>query len=338
MTPRLQERGATAVVVAILVVAIGGMMALSLNVGHFMSVRNQLQNATDAGALAGAKSLNGTVAKLTEARNMAQDFTERHKTDRQVLEIDLNASNDPGGDVVLGRWVEATASFEMVPNPVATPGQVNAVLVRAGRESARGNALDVFFSAFLSQDEASVTAEAIGVGGGPCTECVVPLVFADCLIVQEDDSLACGEELVFTSATVDNIGFTNLIPGDGSVNTPGIIDVFNNNCGGGVGVGDSIGIGNGNNLNNNVIAAMQAYIERNGTTMKAPIVHPASCPDPQFNQLQPVVGFATFTVLEIQGAPNRMLRIALDCEPIVEEPQPGGCTFFGTPGQVRLVR
>jgi hypothetical protein len=256
------------------------------------------------------------------------------------VSISLNDGNDLGGDIVLGHWdltQPTNLAFTPIANPAANPGNVNAVLVRAGREPARGNALEVYFGAFLGSDEASVTAEAVALSGGACTDCGVPLVFADCIIEQPDGSLSCGTELVFTSATMDNIGFTNLIPDDGSVNTPGIIDVLDGNCRG-VNVGDRVGVGNGNNLTPRVIEAFEAYLARNGNRVTAPIISPASCPDPQFNQLQPIVGFATFTILEVSGPPNRHLRVALECDPDNRSPAPAGCDFFGTAGQTRLVR
>lgn len=57
------EKGATIVVVAIALVVILGFAGLALDVGYWYLVRNELQNAADAGALAGAQVLyinNGT--------------------------------------------------------------------------------------------------------------------------------------------------------------------------------------------------------------------------------------------------------------------------------------
>ncbi|HEY3452387.1 MAG TPA: pilus assembly protein TadG-related protein, partial [Myxococcales bacterium] len=93
------ETGASAVTVAILLLALGGFLALGLNVGHFMVVRSQLQTACDAAALAGARELDGTPAGLARARALATDFAARHETDR-ALAVDI----DPATDVVFGVW------------------------------------------------------------------------------------------------------------------------------------------------------------------------------------------------------------------------------------------
>ena len=79
--------------------------------------------------------------------------------------------------------------------------------------------------------------------------------------------------------------------------------------------------------------ALEELIARSGPTVTAPIVHPDPCPDPQFNQLQPVVGFATFTIVEVLGpptTPHREIRLQLDCDQTTPEPAPSGCRNFGT--------
>ncbi len=327
-------------IVAIVLVALGGLLALALNVGHMMNVRAQLQNAVDAGALGGAIALDGTTDGLTLALEAATGFAELHHTDRLVVDLRDTSGSDPAGDVVLGHWDRdqpKASAFTALADPFATPREANAVLVRYGRETERGNPLDVFFGVFLGRSRASVTAEAVAVGGGACDDCTLPFVFADCIVLRADGTIDCGRELIFTSATIDNIGFTNLADGVSAVNPPTIIDILNGTCGD-VSVDDEIGVGNGNNLTPNVIAALRAYIDRNGSTVVAPIIHPATCPDPQFNRLQPVVGFATFEILEVQGPPDRMLRIQLKCDVEEPDPAPGGCDFFGTPGEARLVR
>src|SRR5579859_3186445 len=49
-----QERGQSAVLVALLLVALMGMLALAIDGGYALFMRRQAQNAADAGALAGA--------------------------------------------------------------------------------------------------------------------------------------------------------------------------------------------------------------------------------------------------------------------------------------------
>jgi Flp pilus assembly protein TadG len=52
-----EERGATFVVVALLIIVLVGVAALAIDIGHLFVVRNELQNASDAGCLAGGRFL-----------------------------------------------------------------------------------------------------------------------------------------------------------------------------------------------------------------------------------------------------------------------------------------
>lgn len=340
------ERGAVAVLVAIMIFVLAAIVALSVNAGHMVTVRAQLQNAADAGALAGARSLTGEEDGLLDARVEAEYYAEEHSSDNVQVSIGANAGNALNGDIVLGTWdfdvAKTNKDAAFTAATASTPSlEINAVLVRAGREAYRGSAVPVFMGGLFGQNEMDVGAHAVAVSGGPCEEgCAMPIVFAKCL-VQPDSSqpVECGQRLVFTDATIDNIGFTNLDPGNGSVNTPTIIDILNGECSG-VDVGDAIGVANGNNMTPQVIAALNDYIARNGNRVTAPIIDTGECGNPQFNQLQVVIGFASFTIIAVRGPPTqpqREIEIELDCEAGISESL-GGCSYFGLEAEPRLVR
>ncbi len=333
---RRAPRGATAVLVAILIAVLAALVMLVVNVGHVMAVRNQLQNATDSAALAGAQALDGTVPGLAAARAMAVDFASRHGTDRG-MPVDV----DPDADVVLGYWDHGLPAAEaFTPMTSTTPAALkltNAVLVRAGREAARGNPVSVFAGALLGRTEADVRAESIAVLGGPCEEgCAVPLAFAECLVVNPDGSLNCGSELVFNSDVTDNIGFTNLT-NDPSVSTAVLRSILQGQCRK-VEVGDPISVSNGANLS----PLVSDFLPLVSKQVSAPIVRlPGGCPA-KFNEhgnQAPVVGFATFTITAVTGGATKSITIRLDCSAIASEPVAPGCEFFGTaPLKPRLVR
>jgi Flp pilus assembly protein TadG len=322
------ERGASAVTVALMLTALGGFLALVLNVGHFMVVRGQLQNACDSAALASALELDGTLDGLERARAKAVDFAGRHQTDRgATVLIDREA------DVVFGNWDwDLPKESAFTPVSESEPGaerQINAVLVRAGREQTRGNPLEVFFPVFLGgREEASVTAEACAVGGAPCDGCSVPLAFARCQIEGENGALQCGQTLLFRSDTMDNIGFTNLTNDDRSVSTSGIIDILHNKCGS-VKKGDHIGVGNGNNLNPNVVRAFEDFIYAYGDTVSAPIVETRDGCPAKFEGLLNVIGFAKFRIVGVVGPPNQSIEIELLCTQVDDEDSRPGCDYFG---------
>jgi Flp pilus assembly protein TadG len=51
------QQGVSAVIIAICLFMLVGFVALAIDVGHLYVARNELQNAADAGALAGARHL-----------------------------------------------------------------------------------------------------------------------------------------------------------------------------------------------------------------------------------------------------------------------------------------
>lgn len=65
------QRGAVAIIVALCLTLLIGMLGLVLDLGHLYVAKTELQNAADAAALSGAKELNGTVAGIDGAVAMA---------------------------------------------------------------------------------------------------------------------------------------------------------------------------------------------------------------------------------------------------------------------------
>lgn len=118
----LSERGAVAVIVGILIVVLFGFIALAVDIGHIYAVKNELQNAADSGALAGAAELYNfdPVAKTLSINPGANDeaYTAAiaHLSDKENVET-LYAglgSGDNANDIQRGHW-----SF--APSPNCTP-------------------------------------------------------------------------------------------------------------------------------------------------------------------------------------------------------------------------
>jgi Flp pilus assembly protein TadG len=149
LTSRLKnQRGAVAVIVAILLAVFIGFTALVVDVGHLYVVGNELQNGSDAGALAGARWLytaDGTAVN-PGANQIAYDAAVSNVSDGSYVEVkaDLDAN---GGDVQRGHWTLATHTF--TPNDSLTavniigvsaedldadPNFINAVKVVSRRE------------------------------------------------------------------------------------------------------------------------------------------------------------------------------------------------------------
>jgi Flp pilus assembly protein TadG len=111
------QKGQAIVLVALMMVALTGMLALSIDVGNSFSQRRLLQTAADAAAMAGAhlgmeQVLNGGAQDYTAQRNTAMKFA------------NLNGASGP--DTITIVWVDNTgAIFANSSNlPVIPPGKV----------------------------------------------------------------------------------------------------------------------------------------------------------------------------------------------------------------------
>jgi Flp pilus assembly protein TadG len=339
------QRGATIVVVAIVLTMLLGFLGLVMNVGHSRMVRGQLQNSMDAAALAAARELNGMTTGLTAARSMANSFASQYSTDR-----DTTVAIDTAADVQFGHWDATARTFTQLAGTSVTQLQLmNAVRVSYGRETARGNALPVWLSSFLGgRTNMDVLAHAIAVGGGPIDEdCPLPIVLPSCALLP-GDSYQCDEALSFTtnakaaSATVDTVGLTAFLSnGTGNSAIQSVLDAVIGGACVAAQAGDVIQVQNGNDVNKSMYDKLVQIIQANPTRL-LPVVTMDGCPgNPQFNQPQTIITFATvtFDLSSLTWTPGADKGITLNgtltCS--TDNHLPGG-GFFGTyplPGLVQ---
>ncbi len=97
-----RQRGAVILLVTFSLLAFLGLMALALDLGQMYVVKTQLQNAADAGALRGAKELNGTLggigvaeAKAKEAAADGNGFLLVAKTRMQQSQVTVEFADHP---------------------------------------------------------------------------------------------------------------------------------------------------------------------------------------------------------------------------------------------------
>jgi hypothetical protein len=116
------ERGQSAVMVAVLLVALVGMLALVLDGGNAFFKRREAQNAADAGALAGAREWCNT-QNATSAANRALEYA---VTRNGATKADVKVSN---GLVTVSATITMTPAFgavfgvsELDPGGIATAG------------------------------------------------------------------------------------------------------------------------------------------------------------------------------------------------------------------------
>jgi Flp pilus assembly protein TadG len=108
------QRGVTIILVAICIFVLIGFGALAMDIGHLFVAHNELQDAADAGALAGARFLyneDGTAVN-TGANQIARDAAMANMSELAPVEVNE-------GDVQRGHWSFATRTF--TPNDSLLP-------------------------------------------------------------------------------------------------------------------------------------------------------------------------------------------------------------------------
>ena len=185
------ERGMVAVTVALLLAALLGFAALALDISSLLLVRNELQNAADAGALAGAGELylNSGEQINTGCNAVAEAAATTNSAQNNAVEVNANTGSN-SGDVQRGHWRWTDHSFTpddslaaVVLNDVtnadldANMNFINAVRVIARRQTTPAVS---FFSHLLGFSDFQMQSEAIAYigfagtfssGGGTRADC-----------------------------------------------------------------------------------------------------------------------------------------------------------------------
>jgi Flp pilus assembly protein TadG len=155
------QRGAVAAIVAVALLALLAMAALAIDIGHAMVARNQLQNASDAAALAAARRLgviydgmsgsltgytltNAEIASIKNAASVAG-------ADNQAAGVTVTVNDN---DIAIGNWTAATRTF--------TPTTVlpRAVRVTTRRDGTANGPISTFLAGIIGATSLSVTAVA----------------------------------------------------------------------------------------------------------------------------------------------------------------------------------
>ena len=165
------QQGAAAIFVALVIIPLIAFAALAIDIGHLYGVRNELQNGSDAGALAGARNLyndSGTLVNVG-ANQIAYDTATANKSEKVAVEV--NDPNSNSGDVQRGHWSFATRTF--TPNastaPVdlwdvttaeldADPNFINAVRVVTRRSATPATS---FFAKIFLPDDFRLSTDAV---------------------------------------------------------------------------------------------------------------------------------------------------------------------------------
>ena len=207
---RRKQRGAVAITVAVFMIFLLGTAALAIDIGNLMVARNELQNAADAAALAGAGCLkprsecsNSTATQpdFTTASTTASTFSTSSTTNR-VQGAYVQAST-----VSTGYWNATGTPYGLEALPF-TPGANDLpavqVTIRKDGSDANGSVAGFLSSVFgVNILKASAVATAVlsspgNVGPGG----LFPLAMSQCLYNNYWNSATNSPKLSPTSGTV----------------------------------------------------------------------------------------------------------------------------------------
>lgn len=231
------DRGSVLVLVAVLLLALLGFAALATDIGHLAVVKGELQNAADAGALAGAAQLyyrdSGQPAPpdpslaghVNPGANRAAQIAAAKNTSVRVP-VEVTIGDDNQGDVERGHWSVGSRTF--TPNaslaPIATAGVsdadldadtgfINAVRVRVHR---RDTPVPTFFAQVLNYLGFEMSAEAVAYLGFPRSfkafDFDWPLAVCEESLLDSSGKYSCGQARLInssSSATANTGGWTN---------------------------------------------------------------------------------------------------------------------------------
>ena len=220
------ERGATVVFVAVTLLMLLMFAALAIDVGHLYAVRNELQDAADAGALAGAgvlfNNVDGTLnreAAITESRQA----TEANRSGNLPITV---------GSVEIGHWSFSSHTFTASQAAQQTEwvgrsaeqldldtNFINAVKVRTDRSNTPS-----FFASLLGYERFFVSTDAVAyigfTGDVFPTEVDQPIALCYEAITDGKGKYLCDTARMIND-NVNNGGWTNL-------QQPGMCENLNN--------------------------------------------------------------------------------------------------------------
>jgi hypothetical protein len=221
------------------------------------------------------------------------------------------------------------------------PRQITAVKIRNGRDGGTHNApITLPFGPFVGASTSSIASAAVAVGGGAAApNCALPLVVAECKIVnslnnQMNCSAGTPQRLTFSSAQTDAIGFVDL-DDQSEPNGNWVANKINSGiCKGNSGdyqTGQAR-MQNGNDFSK-VLDALRG-VSSNGNGKKETVIGPcllgttqtlavsdAGCPNPIFQGEQPIVGFVKATIVAVTDNQGKSVACPNMPAPVLTGPQ-----------------
>jgi len=315
MFPLSNSRGAVAVMTAIFMVVLLAMGAAAIDIGHALVARNELQNVSDAAALAGDRALAIIYQGMTPAAQQSYVVTAGNRATvvaaAQATAVANSAAGVPitvnAADIAFGTWNFATRTF------TATNNTPTAVRVIARRDSAANGPISTFLGSVIGMSSVSVNAVATA-NLGPLNSVLPPATMNAPFGISQfyfNSGFGCGSQVQFAPNNAGTpqscAGWTTFDQSFNANHMKSIVDGMNN--GTYTSPATTAGQTSLNFGNGNIGAAWSRLVTlfntmtANGNTWDA-VIPVYGSNDCMPNGLIPVVGFATVRITYVGGPGN----------------------------------
>lgn len=198
LKPLDNSRGAAAVMVAITMTVLLAMAAAALDIGHALVARNELQNAADAGALAGARALGILYEGMTPAAMGTYQLSGSGAATITTAVQSTAVLNKAAGvnvtvnaaDVQIGLWSSATRTL------TPTVDRPRSVRVITRRDGTANGPVSTFLAGVVGMTSvnvrASATAELTAIASTPLGALDLPLAISQLFFSQ----YGCGDSIM----------------------------------------------------------------------------------------------------------------------------------------------
>jgi Flp pilus assembly protein TadG len=338
------SEGAVAIMVGLVMVILIGVTAFAIDFGIVWVTNKQLYNASDAGALAGARAL-GYIRCVGSGNPDCTPVSEVSATGSESIAVKSKVTAAVGdnsafgteslaiaeSDIVLGKWINASQEFTPIGQTasdgvVVTEDNSNAVqtTVRKEGESENG-AVQAFFGAIYNYSEYNTRREAIAaltgvsvVGPGE----LVPIAIST--------GKNCGTNIKFTGNTADSCaGWTDLGPDYKKADVQAIIADLSTAPG--AAIGNQIEVNGG--VTDSISKFYDLWMTKPHPWEVLVPVYASTCKSPDLSAPYPILGFATMKITNIiPNGGDKGVYGTLVCDKYEEAP--GGGVDFGTLGTI----
>ncbi|MEY4528765.1 MAG: hypothetical protein RL768_2484, partial [Nitrospirota bacterium] len=155
-------RGSVTVVTALSLVGLIGVTAFTIDLGRVFMAKNELQNAADSAALAGARSLGELYKSMSVTNQLSLTLTTTQVQAIQTVSgnaafaniADMKSLQLAGADIQVGKWSNKTHLF------TPTTSVPNAVRVMTRLDNTANGSMSTVFASVLGVDRVGVSAQA----------------------------------------------------------------------------------------------------------------------------------------------------------------------------------